>query len=461
MAAAPEGGGKPKAASRLASPSFWAKLSLLSVALAVLSSYAYSHPSTQLFFMRFFRDVARARAHARLHGNAYALQVLMGEDEVLLSAATASRPFGNPDSGLGPVTEYAPDTGVTFTADELARFDGTDGAPLYLAVRGRVYDVSARPGFYGPGRSYHCLTAKDATRALATGCKRPKCLVASVVGLTEKEKREVDRWVDFFERHDKYHFVGKMVPDPVADMIQRKLLEERVAKRVANDILGEEGQLLSPLGQAARVDAVAQAELGQGQLDEALALWSAALAMLEEVDEESERAAAAALSRRLRLARASGWQKQKRYSKAEADYSAIIEELSSSTAPQDQWTVAQALANKAVVKDSQGLIEEALAPLADALERFQALAAHKAQFPQQELEKQRDAEANALYGALSLQTRTPACQSAEGEASCRTRHAMWTERLQDLCRGNHAAPSCQRLLEDLTAIELLAAARQQ
>ena len=191
MAAAPEGGGKPKAASRLASPSFWAKLSLLSVALAVLSSYAYSHPSTQLFFMRFFRDVARARAHARLHGNAYALQVLMGEDEVLLSAATASRPFGNPDSGLGPVsratrvahtrthwhtlgptsslnatsfltgadqvTEYAPDTGVTFTADELARFDGTDGAPLYLAVRGRVYDVSARPGFYGKRAQLACF----------------------------------------------------------------------------------------------------------------------------------------------------------------------------------------------------------------------------------------------------------------------------------------------------------------
>lgn len=47
------------------------------------------------------------------------------------------------------MTEYAPDTGVTFTADELARFDGQDGTPLYLAVRGRVYDVSARPGFYG------------------------------------------------------------------------------------------------------------------------------------------------------------------------------------------------------------------------------------------------------------------------------------------------------------------------
>lgn len=100
----------PKGDSTKNSPSsqswgrFLLKVSLLGAVVAVGSSFAYNHPSTQLFFMRFFRDVARARAHARLHGNAYALQVLMGEDEVLLSAATASRPFGNPDSGQGPVS---------------------------------------------------------------------------------------------------------------------------------------------------------------------------------------------------------------------------------------------------------------------------------------------------------------------------------------------------------------------
>lgn len=36
-----------------------------------------------------------------------------------------------------------------------------------------------------------------------------------------------------------------MVPDPVADMIQRRLLEEKAAKRVATEILTEEDQLAS------------------------------------------------------------------------------------------------------------------------------------------------------------------------------------------------------------------------
>jgi predicted heme/steroid binding protein len=30
----------------------------------------------------------------------------------------------------------------TFTAEELARYDGKDGAPAYIAYKGRVYDVS-------------------------------------------------------------------------------------------------------------------------------------------------------------------------------------------------------------------------------------------------------------------------------------------------------------------------------
>lgn len=35
------------------------------------------------------------------------------------------------------------------TAEELERFNGENGTPLYLAVHGRIYDVSARPTLYG------------------------------------------------------------------------------------------------------------------------------------------------------------------------------------------------------------------------------------------------------------------------------------------------------------------------
>jgi hypothetical protein len=41
---------------------------------------------------------------------------------------------------------------VRLTLQELAAFDGTDASkPLYIAVRGKIYDVSAGRSFYGPG----------------------------------------------------------------------------------------------------------------------------------------------------------------------------------------------------------------------------------------------------------------------------------------------------------------------
>ncbi|PGH23380.1 hypothetical protein AJ80_02633 [Polytolypa hystricis UAMH7299] len=38
----------------------------------------------------------------------------------------------------------------TFTPTTLLPFDGKDGASVYLAVRGRVFDVTSGKNFYGP-----------------------------------------------------------------------------------------------------------------------------------------------------------------------------------------------------------------------------------------------------------------------------------------------------------------------
>lgn len=42
--------------------------------------------------------------------------------------------------------------------------------PIYVALNGTIYDVSASPEFYGPGGSYHFFAGRDATRAFVTGC---------------------------------------------------------------------------------------------------------------------------------------------------------------------------------------------------------------------------------------------------------------------------------------------------
>lgn len=65
--------------------------------------------------------------------------------------------------------------------------------------------------------------------------------------LNSRPAQPTDLLSCFFACLARYHFVGKVVHDPVADMIQRKLLEERVAKRVSDEILGADGPALSPV----------------------------------------------------------------------------------------------------------------------------------------------------------------------------------------------------------------------
>ena len=58
------------------------------------------------------------------------------------------------------------EAGVGFLA-----YDGSDPTkPIYLALNGTIYDVSANPGTYGPGGSYHFFAGRDAARAFLTGC---------------------------------------------------------------------------------------------------------------------------------------------------------------------------------------------------------------------------------------------------------------------------------------------------
>lgn len=64
----------------------------------------------------------------------------------------------------------APEPGsdrTIFTATTIARYDGTDASlPIYVAYRGKVYDVTPGKQFYEPGAVYHFLVGKDSTSIL-------------------------------------------------------------------------------------------------------------------------------------------------------------------------------------------------------------------------------------------------------------------------------------------------------
>lgn len=96
-----------------------------------------------------------------------------------------------------------------FTPEELARYDGSgDSLGLYLAVLGRVYDVSKGAEHYRPGGGYSQFAGRDASRAYITGEFTEEGLTDDLNGITDENLLAFSQWVDFYEKD--YTFVGKL-----------------------------------------------------------------------------------------------------------------------------------------------------------------------------------------------------------------------------------------------------------
>lgn len=112
---------------------------------------------------------------------------------------------------------FLPNNERIFTAKQLLEYDGSDPSkPIYLAINGRVYDVSAGPGYYGKGGSYNFFSGKDAARAYITGCFETH-LVPDLRGLGLEELKGLDTWIDFYEKSDKYFYVGRVIHEQIPD----------------------------------------------------------------------------------------------------------------------------------------------------------------------------------------------------------------------------------------------------
>jgi len=99
---------------------------------------------------------------------------------------------------------------MEFTPQLLKQYDGSDPSkPIYVAIKGRVFDVTTGKSFYGPGGPYAVFAGKDASRALAKMSKNDDDVVSSLDGLTEKELGVLADWEKKFEA--KYPIVGRVV----------------------------------------------------------------------------------------------------------------------------------------------------------------------------------------------------------------------------------------------------------
>ncbi|KAL6363401.1 hypothetical protein LRP88_02814 [Fusarium phalaenopsidis] len=99
--------------------------------------------------------------------------------------------------------------------EELAAADGTamspammrsrDGGKCYVAIKGKVYDVTGNKA-YQPGGSYNVFAGKDASRALGKTSTKPEDARPDWQDLDDKEKGVLNDWVTFFSK--RYNVVG-------------------------------------------------------------------------------------------------------------------------------------------------------------------------------------------------------------------------------------------------------------
>ncbi|XP_070777065.1 neudesin [Enoplosus armatus] len=95
-----------------------------------------------------------------------------------------------------------------FTEEELKRYDGSEeGQPIYMAVKGVVFDVTKGKEFYGKDAPYNAMVGKDSTRAVAKMSLDPTDLTSDTTGLTEEQLKSLD---SIFEGtyKKKYPIVG-------------------------------------------------------------------------------------------------------------------------------------------------------------------------------------------------------------------------------------------------------------
>jgi len=112
--------------------------------------------------------------------------------------------------------ETPPTVFRTFTPRTLLPNNGEAGAPVYLAVRGRVFDVTSGRNFYGPGGPYANFAGRDASRGLAFHSFDEDMLTKDLDGpldaLADLGKEEIDTLRDWEDRFDsKYLVVGRLV----------------------------------------------------------------------------------------------------------------------------------------------------------------------------------------------------------------------------------------------------------
>jgi hypothetical protein len=93
------------------------------------------------------------------------------------------------------------------------RKTGENGSDIWLSIVGKVYDVTAGRDFYGPGSGYAAFAGTDASVSYVTGKFTAEEATRELNTISSKHVGALTDWVGFYDKSDKYNFVGVLV-DP-------------------------------------------------------------------------------------------------------------------------------------------------------------------------------------------------------------------------------------------------------
>ncbi|XP_030386487.1 neuferricin homolog [Scaptodrosophila lebanonensis] len=98
-----------------------------------------------------------------------------------------------------------------FTPAQLAKFNGENGAPIYLALLGAVFDVTRGVKHYGPGCSYNYFVGRDASVSFISGefDHYDPTTADDVLSLKPEDLLGLDNWKQFYVKD--YVYKGKVI----------------------------------------------------------------------------------------------------------------------------------------------------------------------------------------------------------------------------------------------------------
>ncbi|KZT10945.1 progesterone binding protein [Laetiporus sulphureus 93-53] len=110
-------------------------------------------------------------------------------------------------------TDLAPPKDDPFTVEQLKQYDGSSPEkPIYVAIKGTVFDVSRKRDTYGKGKSYNLFAGKDASKALGMSSLKEEDAVSDYSELSAADLKTLNDWHGFFSK--RYNIIGKVVDLP-------------------------------------------------------------------------------------------------------------------------------------------------------------------------------------------------------------------------------------------------------